>query len=156
MSNIYGIDVSEHNGTLDWNRIKASGIRFAIIRSGYGVTHKDMQLENNLRGAIAADIPMGIYHFSYALTPDGAKKEAEFCLSLLQAYRNQISLPLFFDFEYDTVRYASEQGVTLGRAAFNDHAVAFLETVRSAGYTPGIYFNLDYKNRFVDSSRLGS
>lgn len=155
MANIYGIDVSEHNGTLDWGKIKASGISFAIIRTGYGIRYKDPQFENNLRGALSQGIPVGVYHFSYALTAAGAASEADYVLSLLEPWKSRITLPVFFDFEYDTIRYAQEQGVTLGKDAFNDHAVAFLEKVKAAGYRPGIYYNLDYKNRFVDDSRLG-
>lgn len=155
LANIYGIDVSEHNGTLDWAKIKASGISFAIIRTGYGVRYKDPQFENNLRGALAQGIPVGVYHFSYALNAAGAENEADYVLSLLEPWKDQITLPVFFDFEYDTIRYAEEQGVTLGAQAFNDHAVAFLEKVKAAGYVPGIYYNLDYKNRFVDATRLG-
>lgn len=156
MGNIYGIDVSEHNGVLDWAKIKASGVKFAIIRTGYGVSHQDTCFKTNMAGAIGRGIPVGVYHFSYALDVAGAKKEAAYVLSLLESYKDKITLPVFFDFEYDTVSYASKQGVTLGKQAFNDHAVAFLETVRAAGYVPGIYYNLDYKNRFVDDSRLGS
>lgn len=155
MANIYGIDVSEHNGTLDWAKIKAAGIKFAIIRTGYGKGYTDKQFHANMKGALAQGIPVGAYHFSYALNAAGAKKEAEFMLSLLAPYKDKITLPVFFDFEYDTIRYAKENGVTLGKQAFNDHTVAFLETVKAAGYTPGVYYNLDYKNRFVDASRLG-
>lgn len=154
MAKVYGIDVSEHNGKLDWGKIKASGISFAIVRTGYGVSHEDVYFKANLTGALAQGIPVGVYHFSYALNPVGAKKEAAYVLSLLEPYRDKITLPVFFDFEYDTVRYAGDNGITLGRAAFNDHAVAFLEAIREGGYTPGIYYNLDYKNRFVDAARL--
>lgn len=156
MSNIYGIDVSEHNGTVNWAKIKAAGIKFAIIRTGYGKKYTDTQFKANMDGAIAHGIPVGVYHFSYALNAAGAKTEAEYVLSLLAPYKDKINLPVFFDFEYDTIDYAKRQGVTLGRQAFNDHAVAFLETVKEAGYKPGIYYNLDYKNRFVDMSRLGN
>ena len=151
----WGIDVSEHNGTLDWEKLKAAGISFAILRSGYGVTHEDNQFIANIRGAIAQGIPVGIYHFSYALTEDGARQEAAFVLKLLEPYRESITLPVFFDFEYDTVDYAARQGVALGKAAFNNHAVAFCEAIRQGGYTPGIYYNLDYLRRYVDSSKLG-
>lgn len=155
MSNVYGIDVSEHNGVLDWAKIKASGIKFVIIRTGYGVSHQDTQFKANMAGAIGQGIPVGVYHFSYALNAAGAKKEAAYVLSLLEPYKGKVQLPVFFDFEYDTISYAQKQGVTLGKQAFNDHAVAFLEAVKAAGYIPGIYYNLDYKNRFVDNSRLG-
>lgn len=154
MANIFGIDVSEHNGVLDWAKIKASGVRFAIIRTGYGTSHQDTCFKANMAGALGYGLAVGVYHFSYALDVAGAKKEAAYVLSLLEPYKDKITLPVFFDFEYDTVSYASRQGVTLGKQAFNDHAVAFLEAVKAAGYTPGIYYNLDYKNRFVDASRL--
>ena len=62
-----GIDVSEHNGTLDWAAIKKAGIKFAIIRDGYGVYHVDNQFNNNITGALAQGISVGIYWFSYAL-----------------------------------------------------------------------------------------
>lgn len=155
MAKIKGIDVSEHNGVLDWTKIKAAGIDFAIIRTGYGKKYTDSQFKSNMVGAISQGIPVGIYHFSYALNASGAKTEAEYVVSLLAPYKDKITLPVFFDFEYDTISYAARQGVTLGRQAFNDHSVAFCEAVRRAGYTPGVYFNLDYKNRFVDDSRLG-
>ena len=77
---ILGIDVSEHNGALDWAKIKASGVQFAIIRTGYGVSHVDNYFEKNIQGALAQNIPVGVYHFSYALDAAGAKKEGEFVL----------------------------------------------------------------------------
>lgn len=150
----FGIDVSEHNGKLDWAKLKDSGVQYAIIRTGYGKGYIDAQFKANMAGAIANCIPVGIYHFSYALNAEGAKTEAKFVLSLLEPYKDKIKLPVFFDFEYDTVDYAKKQGVTLGKQAFNDHAVAFCEAVKAAGYTPGVYYNLDYYNRFVDKSRL--
>ena len=152
---MFGIDVSEHNGALDWAKIKAAGVEFAFIRTGYGTSHVDNYFEKNIQGALAQNIPVGVYHFSYALDAAGAKKEAEFVLSLLKPYWGKILLPVFYDFEYDTVTYAKKQGVTLGKEAFNAHTVAFCETIKAAGYTPGVYYNLDYFRRFVDKSRVG-
>ena len=152
---MFGIDVSEHNGALDWAKIKAAGVEFAFVRTGYGTSHVDNYFIRNMEGAIAQGIPIGIYHFSYALDAAGAKREAEFVLSLLKPYLGKIVLPVFYDFEYDTVSYAKKQGVTLGKEAFNAHTVAFCETIRAAGYTPGVYYNLDYFRRFVDKSRVG-
>jgi hypothetical protein len=62
---------------------------------------------------------------------------------------------VFYDFEYDTVDYAKKQGVTLGREAFNAHTVAFCEAVKAGGYTPGVYYNLDYLRNYVDKDRIG-
>ena len=150
-----GIDVSEHNGTLDWAAIKKAGIKFAIIRDGYGVSHVDNQFEANMAGAIAQGLLIGVYHFSYALDAAGAKKEAAFCIKLLEPYKDKIVLPVYFDFEYDTVDYAAKCGVTLGKSAFNAHTVAFCEAVKSAGYAPGVYYNKDYYNRMVDLNSVG-
>lgn len=154
MATMIGIDVSEHNGTLNWANIKAAGITFAIIRSGYGVSHTDLQFKANVEGAIAQNIPFGIYHFSYALSAAGAEAEAEFVISLLEPYRAKVSLPVFFDFEYDTIRYAKEQGVQLGAAAFNSHTLAFCKKIAAGGYRGGTYYNLDYYSRYVDKQKL--
>lgn len=150
-----GIDVSEHNGVLDWAAIKKAGIKFAIIRDGYGVSHVDNQFHANMAGAIAQGLMIGVYHFSYALDAAGAKKEAAFCLSLLEHYKDKIALPVYFDMEYDSVDYAAKCGVTLGKSAFNAHTVAFCEAVKAAGYAPGVYYNKDYYNRMVDLGSVG-
>lgn len=154
MAKIIGIDVSEHNGVVNWPAAKKAGIGFAVIRTGYGTSHTDYQWKNNIEGALAQGIPVGIYHFSYALTAAGAKAEADFVLSLLAPYKGKITLPVFFDFEYDTVDYAKKQGVTLGASAFNAHTVAFCERIKSAGYTAGTYYNLDYLRRYVDMDQI--
>ena len=150
---IRGIDVSEHNGALDWEKVKASGIRFAIIRAGYGRYAVDGQFAANIKGALAAGIPVGVYWFSYALSADLARQEAKKCLETIAGY--DVRLPVFYDFEYDTIRYAQEQGVTLGRTEYNAFTQAFLSEIQSAGYSPGIYFNLDYYHTMVDHSLLG-
>lgn len=154
MAKMTGIDVSEHNGKLDWATIKKAGISFAIVRTGYGTGYTDAYFKRNIEGALAQGIFVGVYHFSYALDAAGAKNEAAFVLKLLEPYKDKIILPIFYDFEYDTVSYAKKQGVTLGKESFNAHAVAFCETIRAAGYTPGVYYNLDYARNYVDKSRL--
>ena len=153
MSKIIGIDISTFQGTLDWNKVKAAGIKFAILRGGYGRYEVDDAFKANAKAANAAGIPIGVYWFSYALNESMAKEEAKKCIETIKPY--QIDLPVFFDFEYDTIAYAKKQGVALGREAFNAHTVAFCETILAAGYRAGTYYNLDYYNRFVDKSRLG-
>lgn len=149
------IDVSEHNGSINWAAVKKAGINYAIIRDGYGTSHVDNFFKRNMEGAIAQGIHIGIYHFSYALSASGAKAEAEYVLKLIQPYKDKIVLPVFFDFEYDTVDYAKKQGVTLGKEAFNAHTVAFCNTIQAAGYRAGVYYNLDYLRRYVDIDRIG-
>lgn len=152
MAKIIGIDVSSHNGTLDWEKIKTAGISFAIIRGGYGRYQVDSQCIANIKGALSQKIPVGIYWFSYALNVAAAKEEAQKCLETIRGY--DVTFPIFFDFEYDTIRYAEDNGITLGKTAFNAHAVAFCETIRAAGYTPGVYYNLDYYRNMVDIEKL--
>lgn len=155
MAKVLCVDVSEHNGTLDWAKIKKAGISAAIIRTGYGTSHTDKQFYNNMDGAIAQGLKIGIYHFSYALNVEGAKNEAVFVVKLLKQYKDKITLPVYFDFEYDTVSYAKKQGVTLGKNAFNNHCVAFCEAIKAAGYKPGVYYNRDYYNNMVSLSSVG-
>ena len=149
-----GIDVSEHNGVIDWAKVRAAGIDFAIIRSGYGVSHKDTRFDDNIAGALANGIGVGIYHFSYALSEAGAEAEADFCASILAPWHSRIHLPVFFDLEYDSVDYAARQGVTIDRDAFNRFANTFLDRILQRGYDPGIYFNLDYLARYCDLDAL--
>lgn len=86
----------------------------------------------------------------------GKAQRREYVISLLAPYKDKITLPVFFDFEYDTISYVRKTyGKELGRQAFNDHTVAFCEAVKAAGYTPGVYYNYDYYKRFVDKARLG-
>ena len=73
-----GIDVSVHNGKIDWKKVKTADVDFAIIRAGYGktATQADQRFEENYAGAKAAGIPVGAYWYSYATTPAEAKAEA--------------------------------------------------------------------------------
>lgn len=160
MSKIIGIDVSEHNGEIDWAKVKNSGVSFAIIRCGYGKKSKstctvDKYWSKNITGAHAAGIPIGIYFFTYAVTKADAKEEAAFVKNLIDPYKSWITLPVYYDFEYDTVSAASAKGVALGKSHFNEFTVAFCDYIKAAGYTPGVYYNLDYYNRMVDMNMVG-
>ena len=81
-----GIDVSKHQGTVNWSHVKADGVKFAIIRAGYGkqASQKDAQFENNYAGCKSNGVPVGVYWYSYATTPDEARKEAAVCLSVIK------------------------------------------------------------------------
>ena len=147
-----GIDVSQWNGNLDWAKIKSDGVSFAIIRAGYGRYQVDNCFYDNITGSLAQGIPVGIYWFSYALSKSHAKQEAKKCLETIEGYK--ITLPVFYDFEYDTIRYAQEQGVSLGKTEYNEFACEFLKEIETAGYKPGIYYNLDYYRNMVDPSSL--
>lgn len=87
-----GIDVSVHNGDIDWGKVKADGIDFAIIRAGFGrlEKQKDEKFEQNYAGAKAAGIPIGAYWYSYAMTPEEAELEADVFLSVIKGKQFEI------------------------------------------------------------------
>jgi len=127
-----GIDVSVHNGDIDWKKVKADGIEFAILRAGYGreLSQKDARFEENYKNAKVAGIPVGAYWYSYATTVDEAKLEAEVCVSILKG--KQFEFPIFFD---------QEEKATLDTGKANCSAMvrAFCEVLESAGYWVGLY-----------------
>ena len=127
-----GIDVSNHQGTVNWSHVKADGVEFAIIRAGYGkqASQKDTQFENNYAGCKSNGVPVGVYWYSYATTPDEARKEAAVCLSVIKG--KTFEYPVYFDIEEPSV-------LAKGKAACTAIAKAFLETVEKAGYFMGIY-----------------
>ena len=96
------IDVSEHQGLIDWDKVKAAGIDGVIIRAGYGRGNIDKEFHHNINGAILAGIKnIGIYWFSYAFKEGMGIVEASYCKALLKDYKKNINLPVFFDWEYD-------------------------------------------------------
>lgn len=127
-----GIDVSKHQGTVNWSHVKADGVKFAIIRAGYGkeAYQKDIQFENNYAGCKLNGIPVGVYWYSYATTPDEARKEAAVCMSVIKG--KTFEYPVYFDIEEPSV-------LVKGKAACTAIAKAFLEAVEQAGYFVGIY-----------------
>ena len=144
---ITGIDVSEHNGVIDWDKVKASGIGFAMLRAGYGQT-VDLRFEQNVSACNRLGIPCGVYWFSYALSAIGAAREAACCLAAIRPYK--IDCPVAFDLEYDSVKYAQKKGVYIGMGLASEMARAFCQTVREAGYAAVNYANPDYLNRYFD------
>lgn len=140
-----GIDVSRWQGKIDWKQVKKAGVDFAIIRGGYGENHVDPRFYENAKGANEADVPMGVYWFSYALNKEMARKEARYAVELARQY--QVSWPIAYDFEYDSVEYAAKKGVIITRSLATQMAKAFCEEVKKFGYIPMFYANLEYFDR---------
>lgn len=150
---IKGIDVSTHQGIIDWRQVKESGIQFAIIRTGYGdvlsnPNQVDKQFHTNMKQAIANGVSVGVYHFSYAGTEAAARREAEGVLSLIKDY--SLTYPVYFDYEYDSDRLAGK----LGKMQLTKVAIAFMERIREAGYPAGVYTNLDFVRSRYDMPKL--
>ena len=146
-----GIDVSSHQGLIDWAKVKASGIEFAIIRAGYGKyeSQVDSRFEQNAFGALSAGIHAGAYWFSYATTPDEAREEAKLCAKTIEKYKGKFDLPIYFDYEYDSEEYSKKQGVTPTQELRESLAEAFCEEIQAQGWRAGVYTNKDYlRNRW--------
>ena len=150
MSSAYiGIDVSQHNGVIDWTKVKAAGVDFAILRAGYGQNHIDTRFAFNIKGCNQVGLPCGVYWFSYATTEAAARREAQYCLAAVKPYR--LDYPIAFDFEYDSVGYAAKQGVTVTMDLATRIAKAFCDTIEAAGYTVVNYANPDYLSRYFSA-----
>lgn len=154
MSKKKGIDISYWKGDVNFAKVKADGVQFAIIREGYRQT-VDKKFHEYVQGCKNNGIPVvGVYHFSYALNVDQVRNEAAFCIEQVKKAGLGKDTVIFFDFEYDTITKAKDQGVTLGSKECNAHTKAFCEYVTSQGYKAGIYANLDYYKNMYDKELL--
>jgi GH25 family lysozyme M1 (1,4-beta-N-acetylmuramidase) len=144
-----GIDVSQYQGTVDWAGIKAGGVDFAILRTGYGnelpETQTDTLFSANYDAATANGIKLGAYHVSYALTPEIAVQEAQMCLSILN--KRHLDYPIYIDIEHPSQRALPNDQI----AAI---ASAFCSTIVKAGYKTGIYSSTDFFNGNLSGSAL--
>lgn len=139
---ITGIDVSAHQQEIDWEKVRASGVEFAMIRLGYrgygeaGTLNEDKYARANLEGAAAAGLDIGVYFFSQAVSVEEALEEAEFVLEMLDGM--ELDMPVVYDWEY-----VSEEARTanVDRRTLTDCTLAFLGKIEEAGYWPMVYFN---------------
>lgn len=152
MSEYKGIDLSRYNGAPDFQQVRDSGIQFVILQAGYGQNHLDAQFQRSIRACNQLELPVGVYWFSYALTPEDAAREAQFCIDAVKEYR--VELPVCYDLEYDSVRWAAQQGVTIDRELASAMAAAFCAKVEQLGYYAMLYANADYLERMFQPELL--
>ncbi|MBQ3431440.1 MAG: hypothetical protein IJG23_01505, partial [Clostridia bacterium] len=141
------IDVSEHNGLINWYKIKALGIDDAIIRVGYrgygkaGNMVEDKYYYDNIESAIEAGVNVGLYFYSQSLNTTESIAEANFVLKRVKNYK--ITLPIFFDYEFAEVSDgrldAAWNSGKLNKAKMTANVIAFCDTIKKAGYKAGIY-----------------
>lgn len=146
-----GIDVSKYQGLIYWEKVKAAGIDFAILRAGMGKykSQIDPRFEQNAFGALSAGLHVGVYWFSYATSPDEAKEEARLCADTIAPYKGKFDFPVYFDYEYDSERYSEEHGITPTQELREALAEAFCTEIEAQGWRAGVYTNNDYiKNRW--------
>lgn len=152
---MHGIDVSYHQGEIDWQQVAEDGISFAILRAGFrgytaGSLNEDELFSQNLQGAMQAGLEVGVYFFSQAITPEEAEEEARLVLELLDGC--PLQFPVVYDWE--TISNADARTRGLDRDTLTDCALAFCRTIAEAGYQPMIYFNQSLAYRHYDLSRL--
>ncbi len=138
-----GIDVSVHNGAIDWQRVKNAGVEFAIIRAGFGkfASQKDENFEVNYNGAKAAGIPAGAYWYSYATTVAEAVQEANVFVSVLAG--KQFEFPVFFDME-------EQAAFETGKVNCSAMVRAFCDVLEQNGYWVGLYTSRSYLEAFIE------
>ena len=143
-----GIDVSEHQGVIDWAKVAKDGVQFAILRAGYGreMSQKDKYFEQNYAAAKAAGIPVGAYWYSYADSMARAKEEAKTCLKVLEG--KTFELPIFFDQEYE------KSILALSTKTRTDIVLKFLETVKATGRKVGLYSSTNFITTKLQADRL--
>ena len=149
----FGVDVSEHQGYIDWSQVRSSGVTYAILRCGYGSDYSnqdDKQFLRNVQECQRYGIPFGVYLYSYATDNAMAQSEAEHTLRLLREAGlspYSLSYPVYYDMEDE-----NQQG-KLGSAALGSIASTYCNAIAAAGYTPGVYANTNWwTNRLTDSA----
>ena len=150
--NLTGIDVSRHNGEVNWDAVKNAGIQFAMIRVGYGddlSNQDDIQAVRNMQECERLGIPYGVYLYSYATNTDGAVEsavsEANHVKRMIAGHNPQLGI--WYDMEDDCQDKLSNEQLA-------DIAVRFLEEMRPCGYDLGIYASLNFWNTRLNSARL--
>ena len=152
-----GIDVSEHQGEIDWEAVKADGVTFAILRVGYGGDYSDQDdkcFAYNVSECERLGIPYGVYLYSYAYDAASARSEANHVLRVLGSHKP--SYPVYYDLEYTSNGSpAGNDGsgaVSITNDDLSEFATIFCNAVSEAGFTPGIYANLNWWNNYLTDS----
>lgn len=145
-----GIDVSRHNGDINWQAIVAAGIDFVIVRSSYGLQSKDERFIENVNGARAVGLKVGAYHYSYSLAPQDALLEAANCLAAIKPVE-PLDLPLFFDME-DGDGYKKRKGFSFEPLEITAICQSFLKHIER---DCGIYASYSWLTDYIDWRSLG-
>lgn len=149
-----GVDVSDYQSDVDWQRLAAQGVEFAILRVGYtgytkGSFRADSAFARHLQNARAAGLDVGVYYFSQAVTVQEAAAEAAHVLRLLGG--QQLALPVYFDWE---PVFADDSRTKGNDNRLTECAAAFCGVIESGGYQAGIYLNRQQGYYRYDLSRL--
>lgn len=152
---LQGVDISHYQGNIDWQKVKASGISFAMLRIGYrgyesGKIIQDTNFIQNMNQALSAGIHVGVYFFSQAITEEEAIEEADFVLQSIDGYK--VTYPLVFDLE--EISSSDHRAYNLTKEQRTKIAIAFCKRIESAGYTPMIYGNGSWLTDCYDLNQI--
>lgn len=142
-----GVDISTWQKNVDYLKLKANGIEFAIIRCGYGKneSQKDNMFEKHYAGCVYAGMKVGSFLYAYASTIEGAKLEAENCLKFIKD--KKFDLPIFYDVE-------DKNQQNIDRNTLTEMCKVFCDTIINAGYQAGVYANLYWFNNKLNVKEL--
>lgn len=150
-----GIDVSKHQGNIDWSKVAADGVEFAFVRVGNrgygsGAIVEDPQFEANVVGAITNDIKVGVYFFSQAITVEEAREEARFVLEKIAPYK--ITCPIVLDVE--KVADSDARMNKISKEQRTENTLEFLQEIEAAGYKAMLYHNMEMAVLKLDMKQL--
>ena len=154
---LLGVDVSSYQGDINWNKVKADGVDYAIIRLGYrgygtGAVLVDTKYHANMKKAAAAGMPTGVYFYSQAINEQEAIEEAETVIENLRGY--SIDYPVVFDMEEVNDDPENVRTSQLTPKERTDITLAFCERISEAGYTPMVYGNISWMILNLELERL--
>lgn len=148
-----GIDMSQWQGNVDWEKIKDSGVDFVMLRLGYGKGRygskhctMDSKFQSYVKGAKKVGLPIGIYFYSYAKNPKQALAEAEYTIEHLEGV--DVAFPVAYDIEDASIVKATN------KATRTEMARTYMETIKAAGYTPMFYCNQNWYDNYLDADKL--
>jgi GH25 family lysozyme M1 (1,4-beta-N-acetylmuramidase) len=151
-----GVDVSHHQHYIDWEKVKAQGYEFAILRIGYrgygktGSLNRDKEFERNLQNAHAAGLDVGVYFFAQAINEEEAREEAELVLEILNG--RSLELPVVYDPE--SILDAEARTDNVSGEQFTKNTQVFCEIIKNAGYEPMVYSNMLWEAYELDLTQL--
>lgn len=148
--NKQGIDVSKWQPQIDWQKVKADGIDFAIIRVGFcynnGALKLDSAFMQHIKGALAAGLDVGIYLYSYATTVQAARRAAQEVVKAVKPYK--LTYPIAFDIEYESIYTGGSKQTN------TEICKAFLDEVEAAGYYAMLYCSKDFLDSYLYPAQL--
>ncbi len=154
-TSIKGIDVSQYQADIDWEKVAADGVKFVMIRAGYrgygtGKLVQDTKFEDNIQGALKNNVAVGIYFVTQAVSEEEAVEEADFVLEMIKPYR--VTWPIVLDIEEAGGGTGRTAGLTADERT--TYTLAFCDRIKEFGYVPMLYCNIRWFMEELDLSRL--